>query len=267
MCFKKWCHKPDPIPVPDPATKRALLFAINDYPGSQNDLNGCVNDQKDVENKLNSLFPGFDIRRFKDSEVTGSRFLSEIKNAISVLRSGDILLIHYSGHGTQVQDPNGDETDGYDEAVYLYDGPVVDDDIGVTLDKIPDGAKVVLLFDSCFSGTITRAFNPGSIGTKNRFYQMPGVPIRRMSRSNFAISNNMKWIVISGCGEQQTCADAYFNGRANGAFTYYALKALKPNLTYAEWFTEIRKSLPSQEFDQSPTLEGIESLFTNIVFT
>lgn len=267
MCFKKWFHKPDPIPdpipIPDTGGKKiALLFAINDYPGVANDLNGCLNDQRDVENTLNSLFPGFNINKFKDAEVTRSRFLVEITKAIAALLPGDVLLIHYSGHGTQEYDIHGDESDGYDEAVYLYNGFVIDDDIGSTLQSIPDGATVILMFDSCFSGTVTKVLQAHT----NRYFQNPFLPVRRKKRIRFE-QGEMKWIVISGCGEQQTSADAFINGEYHGAFSYYALQALTPDITYNEWMTRIKTYLPNRDYDQAPTLEGKESLFNKIVFT
>jgi len=58
---------------------------------------------------------------------------------------------------------------------------------------------------------------------------MPGVPVMKKVTRRFAKNDPLqKWIVFSGCGEEQTCADATFNGRANGAFTYYDLKSYRP---------------------------------------
>lgn len=270
MCFKKWFCKPDPVQDPNPVhnVKTALLFAINNYPGSTNDLNGCLNDQVDVINKLNSLFPGFNIKRFEDEQVTRSVFIREVTAAIKNLISGDTLLVHYSGHGTQEYDIHSDEADGYDEAIYLYDGTVIDEDIAASLRGIPDGATVILMFDSCFSGSVTRAsLNPvpNPFATRFRFIQNPRLP-KRNKKTIRIPKEEMKWIVLSGCGEQQTSADAYFNGRANGAFTYYALKTLVPGITYTQWFEQIRRFLPSDKFNQAPTLEGKGALFSNIVF-
>jgi hypothetical protein len=274
MCFKRiweWLFpKPDPEPEPEPTGEKrtALLFAINNYPGTVNDLNGCLNDQTDLANWINDNFSEFVIKKFADSKVTCSTFVSEIKNAVKSLVSGDFLVIHYSGHGTQVYDIHGDEKDSYDEAVYLYDGPVIDDDINSALGAIPDGATVLLLFDSCFSGTVTR--NPVRFGEpvkQNRFHPMPGMPIRKKVRTKLAKKGEMKWIVISGCGEEQTSADAYISGRYNGAFTYYLLKSLSIDKTYQECFDKLRTYLPSKDYDQAPTLEGKTELFNKLIFT
>jgi hypothetical protein len=251
--------------VLQPAKRRALFFAINKY-GGGNDLNGCINDQKDFIAKLNKHFPGFDIRAWTDSKVTKEKFTSEVNNAIAVLRSGDVLVVHYSGHGTKVVDKHGDETDGYDEAIYLIDGTVIDDDIGNSLKSIPDGATVVLFFDSCFSGTITRMLQNTPHPARNKFIVNPDLKHMHKKRIRF-VKEEMKWIVFSGSSESQTSADAYIYGKYNGAFTYFALKTLTPDITYNEWIEKIKKYLPSKDYDQIPTLEGNTSLFINRVLT
>jgi metacaspase-1 len=258
MCFKK--KPPQPTPVTS-AKKRALLFAINDYPGTQNDLNGCLNDETDVATMLVKNYPDFVISKFSDSQVTASRFLTEIGNAIAVLRSGDLLLVHYSGHGTQIPDTNSDETDGYDEAIYLYDQPVIDDMIRGIILKIPIGAMVVFAFDSCFSGTITRDI----CNHKIKFMRWDGNLI--MEHANRKMTDGeIGYVVFSGCGEHQTSADAFIGGRYNGAFTYYWLKSLKVGMTYQEWIAALSTYLPSQEYDQAPTLDGDKTLFNRTVF-
>ncbi len=66
-------------------------------------------------------------------------------------------------------------------------------------------------------------------------------------------------LLMSGCQDYEYSYDANFAGRANGAFTYYALKSLKTlksTATYVDWHKAIRKSLPSQSHPQSPNLLG-----------
>jgi metacaspase-1 len=94
---------------------------------------------------------------------------------------------------------------------------------------------------------------------------MEGVPLRKHKRVRFDKSE-MKWIVLSGCGEKQTSADAFISRRYNGAFTYYALKTLKVGMTYNEWIKAINAYLPSKNYDQVPTLEGNEKLFSKPIF-
>lgn len=260
MCFK-FFKKQQPEPL-QPALRRALLFAINNYVGSANDLSGCINDQIDVETILNIYYGDFDIRKFRDSQVTTTRFKNELESAVSVLRSGDVLLVHYSGHGTQVADRSGDEPDGYDEALYLYDGVLIDDDINGILNNIPQGGIVVLALDSCFSGTATRLKN----GDKKRFIA-PEKPRSKVMRQ-FAKkgAGDLNWIVFSGCKENQTSADAIFNNRYNGAFTYCWLKAFNIAMTYRQWLAMTEEALRIYHFEQIPTLEGKEDLLNRVVF-
>jgi metacaspase-1 len=236
--------------------KKALLFAINNYQGSENDLNGCLNDQEDLVKKLLASYSDFKISKFTDSAVTKQKVISEIDKAVKECKKGDTLIIHYSGHGTQVVDPNGDEKDGYDEALYLYDGPLVDDELNKSLSKLVDGINCVILLDSCFSGTATR-----KLGLRRRFLLRTGMPKSKRKRAIFTISK-MKWLVFSGCKENETSADACFDNRYNGAFTYYFLKVLKKGITFQQIFDNLRKKLPNKKagYDQTPTLEGNSTL-------
>jgi hypothetical protein len=247
------------------ANKVLVTNCINDYPGDVNDLNGCLFDQSRVIGKL----PDFQKRLLSDYQVTKKAFLESWEEAITESISGDMIVFHYSGHGTQVKDKSGDETDGYDEALYLYDGVLIDDEINEVLQKIPEGVTVLILMDSCFSGGITRSKkgNP-CIEKKSRFVRTEK-KIYRKRRKSIARGNGegLKWIVISGCGENQTSADANFNGQWAGAFTTYAMATLDRRLTYREWFNEIRKYLPSTDFDQAPTLEGPDYLLDKLVLT
>jgi hypothetical protein len=255
MCWKK------KLPTIAPAKKRLLSFAINDYPGSQNDLNGCLNDQTDLINRLNKDFPGFDIRKFSNSQVTTETFISELDGCIAVLRPGDLLVVEYSGHGTQVNDTHGDETDGYDEAIYTYNGPVVDDRIRQSLSKILAG-MVVLIFDSCFSRTIDKDI----CNHKIRFMRMPGTIVKHHKVKKMT-GEEKGYIVFSGCEEWQTSADALIGGRYNGALHYYWLGTLQVGMTYQEWITALKKKLPNKNYDQIPSLDGDKDLFAKVVFS
>jgi hypothetical protein len=263
MWFKRWFCK-SVAEVPQVGKKQtALLYAINDYPGNQNDLHGCLNDSRDVAKELDALYPGFKIKAFTNNKATRNSFLTEVPKAIKELRPEDFLLVHYSGHGTQVIDIHGDDADGYDEGICLIDGVVIDDDIKEALLGIPDGATVLLMFDSCFSGTITKDMNNAKI----KFMPPPVTRKKKRKKIVRIPRSEMKWIVMSGCREDQTSADAFINGEYHGAFTYYALRALIPGITYRQWIDKIHKYLPSQNFEQVPTLEGRESLFDKKIFT
>lgn len=268
MCFKKiveWFNTVDPIeePIPEPTgSKRiALLFGINNYPHSANELQGCLNDIDDCEAKLIVEFPDFIIHKYKDSQVTCENFYDVIKNTILTLEAGDHIYLHYSGHGTQI--PSNSEANGYHEALYLYNGAFIDDQFQSLVAMLPEGVRMTAKFDSCFSGDMIR-----NSKFFNRFYAMPGVPIRHRAIRKFgkkAVIDNC--VVFSGCSEEQTSADAYINGRYNGAFSYFDNRAFNAQSTYNDEIKRLHDFLPSATYDQNPTIDGDLSLFDRKVFT
>lgn len=263
MCKKlfAWLFPKPPVimpePIPEGSKKIALLFGINDYEGSASDLSGCLNDIDDVEEKLITEFSGYVIRKFKDSQVTCDRFYNEIKNVLVNSKAGDFIILWYSGHGTQLQ--SNHEIDGYDEALYLYDGAFTDDRMMELQQMTPTGVVFNSNLDSCFSGGMAKGFclQPTY---KNRFHQMPGVPI--LSKRVVSISKlSSKWVFNVFCDEGQTSADAWFNNRANGAGTFFFLKCFTLGTMFKAAMIKLQTYLPGNGFNQAPKLLGDGSLF------
>jgi metacaspase-1 len=237
--------------------KRAVCVGINDYPGIFNDLKGCVNDANDWTALLQGF--GFTTTTMLDSQATRSNVKSALQNLVNITNAGDIAVFTYSGHGTQVIDQNSDENDTYDEAIYLYDGTVVDDELRAILQGIHPQAQLIVISDSCFSGSVTRLAGEKAIP---RFVP-PVVPTVGMTaRRPFLLPEaDMPELLISGCSDSEYSYDAEFNGRPNGAMSAYAIQIIKqnPNVTYREFFTSLRILLPSNDFPQSPQLEGSDA--------
>ena len=246
--------------------KKVVSFALNDYMGVQNDLQGCVNDQKNIIGKLGKDFC-FESVGFINYQVTKELFRNEVIKLVSFAHSGDIIVIHVSSHGTQLPDANGDESDGYDEALYLYDGAFSDDEFSSMLSHLKEGVICVFIMDCCFSGTITRSVNQKS-RFKPLFSQVDseGLPVQKKGRKSKEISSGMNHLVLTGCSDRQTSADAYIGGSYNGALTYAAMKNLEPGITYKEWHKRILKWLSSHNYEQTPQLEGPEWMMNLGVF-
>lgn len=246
--------------------KKVVSFALNDYMGVQNDLQGCVNDQKNIIGKLGKDF-GFESVGFTNSQVTKELFRSEVIKLVSFAHSGDIIVIHVSSHGTQLPDSSGDESDGYDEALYLYDGAFSDDEFSSMLSQLKEGVICVFIMDCCFSGTITRSINQKA-RFKPLFSQVDseGLPVVKKGRKSNEISSGMNHLVLTGCSDRQTSADAYIGGSYNGALTYAAMRNLEPGITYKEWHRRILKWLSSKGYSQTPQLEGPEWMMNLGVF-
>lgn len=252
MCVN-WFKKSHKV-VPIVADKVALLFGINDYRGEDSDLRGCLNDIDDVEKKLKSESPDFVIKKFKDSEVIVQRVIAEIEMAL--LNTRKVLYIHYSGHGTKI---------GKQEALYLFNGPLMDDVIIDLQNKTPDSLRVIAKFDSCFAaGMADRHFNPRYV--KSRFYVIPGVKVEP-SEKHFGRGDTQTWVIFAGCDKNETSADAEFDGRANGAFTYYDLLSYNALSTYSEEYDKLLTYLPGGDLDQTPKLLGDEEHFDETVLT
>jgi hypothetical protein len=133
------------------------------------------------------------------------------------------------------------------------------------ISRIRRGSTVLILPDCCYSGTNTRMVG-NSHPITNRFFNPSVNPQPKKIRTRLFKGADIKWAVISGCGEHQTSADCYEGGQWVGAFTYFAIKALKKGMTYRQWFEAIRIYLPSNDYDQAPELEGPEYLLSRKVF-
>ena len=245
--------------------KKAVCVGINNYPGIFNDLKGCINDAKDWSAWLQGL--GFDVSLVLDSQATKANVKTALRGLIHGTNAGDIAVFTYSGHGTQVVDAGSDEGDPYDEAICLYDGNVIDDELRIILQGIHPQSTLVVISDSCFSGSVTRIAGEKAIP---RFIP-PLVPTTgRTARRSFLLPEaHMPEILITGCSDSEYSYDAEFDGRPNGAMTAMALRLIRqnPNATYREFHVALRALLPSEDYPQSPQLEGSESNKDRILFT
>lgn len=155
--------------------KKALLIGINDYPyaPSQYKLYGCVNDvniMKDILIKRYN-FSDKDIKILLNKDATRQNIINHINDwLIKESKKGDLVILYYSGHGTQVMpDYNNDEIDGKDEVICPYDivpnigaNIIIDDEMGVLLRKL-EGREVVVIFDCCYSGGLYRGIGETEI--------------------------------------------------------------------------------------------------------
>lgn len=115
----------------------------------------------------------FAVNRLLTSEATHDAVLGVIDAAAAELESGDIFLFTYSGHGGQTVDKNGDEDDGLDETLCLYDGQLIDDELAHAWVSFRPGVRVLYLSDSCHSGTQFKALFNGLAATDSLHLLLP----------------------------------------------------------------------------------------------
>ncbi|CAE5964687.1 unnamed protein product [Arabidopsis arenosa] len=140
--------------------KKAVLIGIN-YPGTKAELRGCVNDVRRVHKCLVDRF-GFSERNITElidtdessTKPTGKNIRSALLNLVESAKSGDVLVVHYSGHGTRLPAETGEDDDtGYDECIVPCDmNLITDDEFRDLVDKVPKEAHITIISDSCHSG-------------------------------------------------------------------------------------------------------------------
>lgn len=259
--------------------KRSLHIGINNYPGTEYDLAGCINDANDWQETLAQK--GFKTSEILDSQATKSNMIEYISKLVHDTTDKDIAVITYSGHGTWVPDTDNDENDGRDEALCPYDinkGNIFkDDELAEIFSLKNKGARIIFISDSCHSGTVNRACNLNFGKDNAAEFNLPKIrylapeiylkndkqklkEIKQLEFVSMKRKINSATILLAGCKDNEYSYDATFDQRPNGAFTYVAIQALKdlsPLSTYREWYQKIRKILPHVNYPQTPQLSGV----------
>ena len=221
-------------------------------------------------------------------KATRAALLSGMRAAAKTLKAGDLFFLTYSGHGGQVPDRNKDEPDRKDETWCLYDGQLIDDELYLELSRFAAGVRILVLSDSCHSGSVTRERTPPPPPPGTRAKLMPEAVGQRVYAANQAFYDKLQAAVareakvvdpdaalaqvavtgpaatatalvgtfkpavllISGCMDNQSSLD----GEHNGLFTEKLLKVWNQGKfagSYASFHARIRAAMPAS---QSPNL-------------
>lgn len=125
--------------------------------GTDGALVACESDAEDMEGIARAS--GFEVMGLlKSHDATRQAVIGRIEDAAKRLKAGDIFLFTYAGHGSQMPDFNKDEADddGQDETFCLYDAMLVDDELYELWGKFREDVRVLVVSDSCHSGTNVR---------------------------------------------------------------------------------------------------------------
>jgi len=241
-------------------------------------------------------FCGFrksDIAVLTDFGATKKAMQSGIRSLVSSGRKGDVLLLHYSGHGANVPDADGDEADRRDEILCPTDldwkDPLTDDWLRTTFDRLKAGVSLTVVMDCCHSGTNTRAPVAPDAPSIPRYLPNPwdlvatesGRKLRGSVRAGMRASSkaarrrsdivqvDIPEVLVTGCRDTQTSADAHIGGAFNGALTYSLAEAIrerKGELSYRELHALTLARLKQGAFDQVPQLEGRKENLGRAIF-
>ena len=271
-------------PVPGPAAPRpagthhALCVGINAYPGGDA-LYGCVADAEAWAAQFAAA--GFAVRTLLDAEATRQNILLGLLDLVSSSVAGDVLAFQYAGHGTYVDDLDGDEAEAgnaekkYDEALCPIDfregNLIIDDDLGEIFDQLPDGVSLTAFFDSCHSGDGQRRLQlqPADVAdlsaasaphgrrarfiipdeaTSRNYRAKRGTPARAGKR---ALARE---VLFSACKPTEVA----FETGGHGDFTVAASLLVVPSanrLTNGEFLARVREAFSSQP-RQNPDFNG-----------
>jgi len=236
-------------------TKYALLIGIN-YRGTKSELRGCINDVKAMKAHLIEKrgYDEKDIVVLTEDEPdarkpTGFNIMHELAKLILQAHSGvaSELWLHYSGHGSYTRDVNGDEDDGRDETIvpldYAKNGMIVDDQLHDYLKHLPKGCRMYCIFDCCHSGTIL-----------DLKYQYKGNSQNGVENATSSLPGDI--VMISGCMDTETSADARIKGKWRGAMTTAYIDSIQPDISQDDLLNKMRNYLKSNGYSQYPQLGG-----------
>lgn len=247
-------------------SKRAFLVGCNYTAMPSIQLSGCINDIVNVRNTLIDAYGYSDANIYTLRDDDNARMpnkaniMRTLSQLVSISKPTDTLWFHYSGHGTRIRDTNGDEVDGFDECIVPCDyntaGVITDDELFSIIRNAK--CRMIICLDSCHSGSgcdLQYAVNYSN-----------GTLIRSITSRTRSIAN-ANIIMLSGCRDEQTSADAYdtVSKRGVGAFTHTLLETLRlndHNIDILPLYTRLCANLKMSGFTQIPVLSSSSSSVT-----
>jgi len=250
-------------------TRKCLLIGIN-YKGTGSELSGCINDIQLVSEYLSNH--GYEAKNQvflrddqEDHKPTRARILKELTAILDKSTDIDKIIIEYSGHGGSVTDLNGDEDDGKDECLFPIDfdedGVIVDDDLHALIQKhCHDKTQVTILIDACHSGTMLDL--PVNYVYDERTQVMKSKKVVSVEKRDLDV------MLISGCLDTQTSADAWFDKKANGAMSkaFHHCLTKYPDLSARDLVKKMNITLTKWGYPQRPQLSCGKSVDITVPF-
>ncbi|MDX2033592.1 MAG: caspase family protein [Blastocatellia bacterium] len=282
-----------PLAVATEAAGRryALVIGIEAYP--EGALAGCALDAKRFRQALVERlgFAEGEVAMLLDRAATRAGILAGLEAALGRAKRGDLFVLYYSGHGsvfpdrlseeqdeTQVITPtdgrgNAMTTDRYDVALCPVDvgqqtsgkqwgNLILDDELYAIFSRFAaQGAQVVFVSDSCFSGTLARGFGDEEVVPKflppGRFQK--AMPERSGNAAPAALSQKApemrgRYLTFGSSTDEQT-SGATKNG---SLFTLALLTVLEknPRLSYRQVYGQVRELvLRLSKREQEPRLD------------
>lgn len=260
------------------AEKYGLIIAIGDYqPRTGWSKISSANDVPLIKSALmNQNFKEDNIMVLKDADATRAGILQAIEDLQARIQPGDVVVIHYSGHGQQIFDNNGDEIDDKDESLVPYDALVRytsnykgenhirDDELGNIIanfrNTLGKDGQLLMILDSCHSGSASRGGKarggegtfapPNWTPTSNK--NVPGSGL--VEKVNLS-ADASPFVMFSGASADELNYEYEGYGSLSFAFSK-AMNELGSDFTYRRLFSVISANMNVISPKQTPTIEG-----------
>lgn len=261
--------------------RRALIVGINQYQRVSG-LRGCVNDATALRLLLKEIagFENRDICLLVDEQATKSAIEERLAWLVRNAEAGDLMLLHFSGHGTQIRDTDEQDelVDQLDEVICPWDmswsGSFITDDYLRDNLQVKNGVVLEVILDCCHSGDGTDSTQPPRSNSASKPASAaralsPPADIRsrheavQLARRRVGTGLPGKPILWSACGAAQTAADADFDNVYFGAFTYYFCSHLRTcagAVSRLDLLERVRASLRDAGYEQVPELSAAPDL-------
>lgn len=273
--------------------KRALIVAIGSYPENSgwNKLSSA-NDARLMRMILiQQGFKDSNISTLVNEKATKYNILKSLESLTIQSQKGDVVVFHFSGHGQQIADKNGDELDGYDEALIPYDARksasaqyqgekhLLDDEVNGFLyrlrEKVSAKGDVIFFLDACHSGTATRGTDVGEVyrgtdvpfGVEKPDSQRPSNDAQKYDEQQYHSTRGnadlSPFVIISASGQRELNLEIKDENKTGyGSLTYALGKVLANNhekLIYTSLFDLVQNEMWARfagKHQQTPQLEG-----------
>jgi hypothetical protein len=274
----------------------AVLVGIDDYPAPIVGLDGCVNDVKRMRDYLKGRYhkdEGFKLAPptvLVNKKATKSAVIDAFRKQLGKAKRGDVALFYYSGHGSQELSPQEFwhlEPDKLDETLVCYDSrlpehfDLADKELAFLIERVSKkGAHVVIILDSCHSGSGTRDVQAQTTRVRRVATDLRDRPLNtfimsvedatRLTRpaqpgidSGWSAAGSH--ILLAACRDDEEAVEYHAIApdgtvEPRGTFSYFlgeALRAISGPITYRELFARINAQIRSVVRGQSPQIESI----------
>lgn len=272
--------------------KRGLIIGIDKYTelSLRYQLKGCVNDAQLIQSILTEQFgfPPDHLTLLLDDDAKRDAILAAFDQLVEDTQTDDLVVFHYSGHGSQMRDREGDEPDGWDETIMPSDSgrgdkenrDITDDEIYLRLLKLGEKTShITLIFDCCHSGSVTR----DAFGGLSRSVEADERPIEELPPSPLGADDTQltragtrdagpsgwlplgqKYVVLAGCRDEESS----YEYRAkdgdqvvqHGSLTYHLAREIRQarsGTTYRDVFERVAPQVTAANSKQHPQIEGM----------